>query len=838
MICLKSVSEFFSLKIHKENSILEKSVCALNDISLTINKGEVCNIIGENGAGKTTLLKVITGIIEPSLGKVNVDGRVGVIMDIGCGFHPDLTGRENILASASIYGIDRDYLKTKMKAIEDFAELKDFFDAPIRTYSQGMYLRLAFSFAVNFDPDILCIDDIIAVGDEKAKFKCIEKIEELRDKQKTILLVTHDLSFARKFSKRTVWLKNGAVYRDGNSDSVITEYIEHHKNDYSSDKKIYSCPLRFNFNHQNKTTFMLYRHYELVMLESVYCELIQLNENRIFRKQSLEIIESNIDFIKIKLNFDIDFFWLDLVINTKEDKFNIECFINDKKKYLKGNFRFLFGIPWLVTWDSFDEIKQDYEDLRNEKLLISWNSSKHLGFRAQINPGNIRVCLIGNTLHLESEFDISCENSLFRSFCLKGAIVRNQIKADVFINELLLKDKKQKIFSDTLECRFIDKGFSLKYDNKELLCFRGIELLFEIDGKTFSSTDSFIKMINGNAHAGTLNLKITNEAWPCYFFMVIALDNNVCTIKTKIKKIIDCEVDKFRIQILWKEGSVIKSGNINNINKPLSISLEDVFIKICSKLDKCWIAGHRFSEDNINALVTYVMIPKFSEFEENDLTVRFSKTCESMEMKINEYPEKSGFDFVDGCLNLFCKNEKLFPLGHYISFYISSAWHDSMQCLWEKKGENSWEGLFPWIPVKLFCDINFKEEYIMEIIWRYECLRDVWIDRYQLCFQLSEKFKRVSVNDSFESLDDIRKLLKKDSSIRLAYRNNDNLIFEAMKGVLNISCGDSNLNYIQTIEKFGEYDISYNLTNFREKPESVSAINNPGHFILTYKPKS
>lgn len=197
---------------------------ALKGVSFAIQPGEMVGIIGDNGSGKSTVLKLITGISKPSRGEVMVNGRVSALLELGAGFHPDFTGRENVYLNASILGLKRKEIEAKFDAIVDFAELHDFIDNPVKTYSSGMYMRLAFAIAVNVDPDILVIDEVLAVGDAPFQRKCFEQIKRFRREGKTILLVTHDPSAVRELCDRAIWIQRGSMLADGPPEHVLDLY--------------------------------------------------------------------------------------------------------------------------------------------------------------------------------------------------------------------------------------------------------------------------------------------------------------------------------------------------------------------------------------------------------------------------------------------------------------------------------------------------------------------------------------------------------------------------------------------------------------------------------------
>ncbi len=199
---------------------------ALRDINLSVPKGTTVGLIGRNGSGKSTLLKIISKILYPTSGEIQINGRISTLLELGAGFHPDFTGRENIFLNASILGLNRKETGRRLNDIIEFAELEDFIDSPVRNYSSGMYVRLGFSVAVHVEPDILLVDEVMAVGDLAFQKKCMEKINEFRRKGKTIIFVTHDMSLVQRICDHAVWLENGIIVANGKANGVINQYLD------------------------------------------------------------------------------------------------------------------------------------------------------------------------------------------------------------------------------------------------------------------------------------------------------------------------------------------------------------------------------------------------------------------------------------------------------------------------------------------------------------------------------------------------------------------------------------------------------------------------------------
>ena len=199
---------------------------ALREVSFSVRRGEVVGVIGRNGAGKTTLLKLLSRISEPSAGRALIWGRVGSLLEVGTGFHPELTGRENIYLNSAILGMRRREIERKLDQIVAFAELEKFIDTPVKRYSSGMTVRLAFSVAAHLENDILLVDEVLAVGDYAFQSKCLGKMDSLGESGRTVLLVSHNLAAIRRLAPRTLWFDQGRLRQDGETAGVVVAYLE------------------------------------------------------------------------------------------------------------------------------------------------------------------------------------------------------------------------------------------------------------------------------------------------------------------------------------------------------------------------------------------------------------------------------------------------------------------------------------------------------------------------------------------------------------------------------------------------------------------------------------
>ncbi len=233
-----NVSKRFTLRHERTRSFQETALAflkrqnnsreelwALKDVSFAVERGKTVGVIGPNGSGKSTVLKLITRILEPTSGHIVVQGRVSALIELGTGFHPDLTARENIYLNGSILGFSRKEMESKFDKIVAFSELEKFIDVPIKHFSSGMHMRLGFAVAIHVDPDILLIDEILAVGDQAFQSKCLAKIGELRSQGLTILFVSHDLEAVRNLCNSAIWLEDGVIQDRGTTDRVIDSYL-------------------------------------------------------------------------------------------------------------------------------------------------------------------------------------------------------------------------------------------------------------------------------------------------------------------------------------------------------------------------------------------------------------------------------------------------------------------------------------------------------------------------------------------------------------------------------------------------------------------------------------
>lgn len=222
---------------------------ALNDVSFNVNKGETIGILGRNGSGKSTLLQIITGVLSPTKGRVNVNGKISALLELGAGFNPELSGIDNVYLNGTIMGYGKEEMDKKMDKIISFADIGEYIHQPVKMYSSGMFVRLAFAVAINVDPDVLIVDEALAVGDMQFQLKCIDKIKTFKKQGKTILFVSHDPYQVRNFCDQAIWLMDGKIHNRGDVNLITEMYIDFMKHGLEDTSNVQG--------HDQKTKIML-----------------------------------------------------------------------------------------------------------------------------------------------------------------------------------------------------------------------------------------------------------------------------------------------------------------------------------------------------------------------------------------------------------------------------------------------------------------------------------------------------------------------------------------------------------------------------------------------------
>ncbi|NWO19321.1 ABC transporter ATP-binding protein [Leptotrichia sp. oral taxon 223] len=335
VISVKNVEKSFKIYSDKGHTLKERLLFfkqrnsytrheVLKGVTLEIEKGEVVGLVGHNGCGKSTLLKLMTKIIYSDKGKIEINGKISSLLELGAGFHPDMTGRENIYTNASIFGLTKKEIDGRLDEIIEFSELEEFIDSPVRTYSSGMYMRLAFSVAINVDADILLIDEILAVGDARFQAKCFNKMLELKKRGITIVIVSHDLGSIERLCNRAVWIENGKIKDEGIPHDIVAEYLDDIMNKDKNEKIKIKDQSKVNDQEKKKEVF----------------EEKNIEKEEKKKKDKNRTGNKDIEIINIKLLNEK---------NEVSDTYNSEDKLKIKVKYKKNNEKlkdsvFGFGI--------------------------------------------------------------------------------------------------------------------------------------------------------------------------------------------------------------------------------------------------------------------------------------------------------------------------------------------------------------------------------------------------------------------------------------------------------------------------------------------------------------
>ena len=341
-----------ALGIGGKNKEYSKKYYALDDISFDVHAGEIVGIVGRNGSGKSTILKILTGVLSPSEGEVSIDGKIAALLELGAGFNMEYTGMKNIYLNATMMHISKEEIEKKIPDILKFADIGDFINQPVKTYSSGMFVRLAFAVAINVDPDILIVDEALAVGDVRFQLKCMDKFNEFIKEGKTILFVTHDVNAVKRFCNRAIWLNSGKLIMDGNTDEVTDRYMDFLKSE---------LPIEEFLSQTNKAIEAEAEETKDVDVSGI--DIVQINELHMYdssKKETESIVFG--DKIRLKVSYLVaDESIEDPVLGVAIRRIDNEyiCGINTKLDNVH--------IPWkkgynemILEYDSFNLIGGEY----------------------------------------------------------------------------------------------------------------------------------------------------------------------------------------------------------------------------------------------------------------------------------------------------------------------------------------------------------------------------------------------------------------------------------------------------------------------------------------------
>ena len=386
---LSNYRRVHSLSSFSDNGESEDIIWALNDVSFNVKRGEIIGIIGENGAGKTTLLKILSRITEPTSGVAEIKGSVASLLEVGTGFHPELTGRENVYLNGSILGMKRKEIEKKFDEIVDFSGVERFIDTPVKRYSSGMRVRLAFSVAAYLEPEILLVDEVLAVGDAVFQKKCLGKMDQIGESGKTVFLVSHNMGSIGKLCKRSILLKNGGIVYDGQSNKTISKYMEKVSRDQNAeilypdnDKMITIKGIKIlNHNREPNTQLERLKPFSIEVQYNV-----KQTTDKVFLSFSLSTLNGSVT-----------------VLNAREEE---DTEVSDKVKYI-GNYVTILTFPGglinVGTYQTRIGITKNIKPSIDKREGPSFDIVDNIkgNFRSAITPYKRGVLSIGLDWHTE-----------------------------------------------------------------------------------------------------------------------------------------------------------------------------------------------------------------------------------------------------------------------------------------------------------------------------------------------------------------------------------------------------------------------------------------------------
>ena len=358
-ICVNNVTKIYKIYDSPKDRFKEaldigkkqyyKKFYALDNVSFEVGKGEIVGIVGRNGSGKSTILKILTGVLSPTEGSVSIEGKVSALLELGAGFNMEYTGMKNIYLNATMMHVAKEEIEKKIPDILKFADIGEYINQPVKTYSSGMFVRLAFAVAINVNPDVLSVDEALAVGDTRFQLKCMDKFMEFVEAGKTILFVSHDVNSIKRFCNRAVWLNQGALVMDGNTDEVTDRYLDFLKSELSIEEYLALCETAQD-NHANN-----------VNVENV--DIVEIGELHIYNMVGREINDiQHGEGVKLKVSYyvgdtTVESPVLGVAIRRIDNEYI--CGLNTKLDHMK--------IPWKkgyneisLTYDCFNLIGGEY----------------------------------------------------------------------------------------------------------------------------------------------------------------------------------------------------------------------------------------------------------------------------------------------------------------------------------------------------------------------------------------------------------------------------------------------------------------------------------------------
>ncbi len=805
VIQFKDVGEMYRIKFITEGKTSWENFWALKDISFKAEKGETIGIIGENGAGKSTILKLIMDMLRPDKGEIEVKGRVSGLLELGAGFQPELTGRENVYLNAGLFGLTRSEIEAKYEEIANFASLGKFINAPAKCYSQGMFVRLAFSVAIHADPDILLIDDTLSVGDEHFQRKCIKKVFELKEQGKTIVFVTHDMNMLSRLCKRAIFLKDGRIVKDGPIDKVIPLYTQ-----MVGSKEgvgiLEKGPLNLVFNNgrllinwKDKIITPNSGAYTSFLVSDKWYSSLQADwqvkrdgENKLLATGNFYQIALT-EIWRLELTDDYGVKW-DIEMDSQEPVEMKEGFINIMLTNEYDN--------WFTTLEEGGFPFIDYKDKKWQHLLDANIFRKCMGVKAKETLDTQIPSLIFEqsnyepavyTQILNSDYITNCRVLQYKKLGLQNYSANHADRFIYFSGKITLDIPDIDNYLTNLEDEFILSNGKLR------LTFDNGRCVLGYDGMTLTKSEhiSTSVYVNGKWYSSNLahwDIKkqgkdkiIITGTWPslpliqvweieltgenCFLWKVNMRLNEELCIEQQHCYVMGCKdytqwfskygAGKFPDGFLETEMDMdqkcIPDGEIGLMSQ--NVQLPTLSIKFSNKFHNF---AKIFNSDFYNKART-LRIEKV-EPEEDIKFPAGQYPCFKLNIALNKdkricvdnfnilQDKKLKFVFDNGKGRIFWNEKELTKrLGLYTSLRSQGRWYDSASsALWkiEEGDDNTIKTYGKWLrlPISQFWKIKLLEDRIIECNVKMKVDKEIEIDRLQTNLMVSERYSQWLTN--------------------------------------------------------------------------------------------
>ena len=799
-IKFNNVSEMYQIKFVNNGKVTREDFWALKEVNFSVEHGETVGIIGENGAGKSTILKIIAGMLKPDQGDVVVSGRVSGLLELGAGFQHELTGEENIHLSAGLFGLTHEQIKERYEEIVTFTDIGKFIHAPVKYYSQGMFVRLAFAIAIHIDPDILLIDDTLAVGDGNFQRRCVKKILELKEQGKTIIFVTHDMNMLRRLCKRVIFLKENRIIRDDVVDKVIPLYTQ-----ITGQRQgvgiLEKNPLQAVFN--NGRLFLNWQG-KILTPDSGASISFSISDkwyNSLQADWEVKQEGQNVLFATGKFyQLDLIQVWRLEIANDYAIKWDIQL-ESDGPVDIEEGYVNIMLIDEYTDWFSavekgnFPEI--DYKDQGWYSLLNANILARCIGINCKdTQDGRIPSIIFkqSDLLHLSSGQIL---NTDYLSNCrvLQYKIPRLQNYSSVQVNrfayfsgEVILNIPDTDDYLKNIEDKFVLSGDKIKLifsDGHCILSYNGVNL-------TKANHVHISSYINGRWYSSNLarwevekqgkNNIIATGVWPdlpLIYIWEIELngDNSfVYKVTMQVNDSLDIEQQYFNIEgckdythwfnkyasgrfpdtFLETEMDMaqrcIPDGEVGFISR------DSLLPALCVKFSNEFNNFTKIKNSNFYSKVRILRIEKV-EPEENIRFLPGRYPCFNLEIRLDKdkkpYPadfnmlqrKKLKLVFDNGSGRIFWEGMELTKrLGLYTSLRSQGHWYDSASsAIWEIHKESNiirTIGMWKNLPVKQLWEIRLAEGWVIEFNVRMEVADEIEVDRMQTNLMLSETYSQ------------------------------------------------------------------------------------------------